>query len=72
VNLGFKLKTEQLQVVEMFWQLFSLVSALTSRRAWIQTHARLCISLNNTVAIPDQFETFMLFSRCNFETYIRS
>jgi hypothetical protein len=24
VNLGFKLKTEQLQIVEMFWQVFSL------------------------------------------------
>jgi hypothetical protein len=23
VNLGFKLKTEQLQIVEMFWQVFS-------------------------------------------------
>jgi hypothetical protein len=58
VNLGFKLRTEQLEIVEMFWQVFSLdtVSALTSRRAWIHTHARVGISLNNTVAIPDQFE----------------
>jgi hypothetical protein len=24
VNLGFKLRTEQLQIVKMFWQVFSL------------------------------------------------
>ena len=46
MNLGFKLKTEKLEVDEMFWQVFSLV----------QTHVRVDISLNNTVAIPDQFE----------------
>jgi hypothetical protein len=40
VNLDFKLKTEQLEIVEMFWQVFALVFA----------------SLNNTVAIADQFE----------------
>jgi hypothetical protein len=47
----FKLKTEQLEIVEMFWQDSHWISALTSRRAWIQTHARADISLNNTVAI---------------------
>jgi hypothetical protein len=45
-DLGFKLKTKQLEIVEMFWQ---VSSALTCRRAWIQTHARVGISLNNTV-----------------------
>jgi hypothetical protein len=34
--------------------MYNWISDLTSRRAWIQTNAR--ISLNNTVAIPDQFE----------------
>jgi hypothetical protein len=73
VNLGFKLKTEQLEIVEMFWQVFShWISALTSRRAWIQTHARVGISLHNTVAIPDQFENTdfdklcILLNTCRF------
>jgi hypothetical protein len=45
VNLGLKLKTEQLQIVEMFWQVFSLDICLDK---WKQT--------TGTVAIPDQFE----------------
>jgi hypothetical protein len=40
------------------------ISALTSRRAWIQPHARVGISLNNTVAIPDQFENTYFDKLC--------
>jgi hypothetical protein len=36
--------------------MYNWISDLTSRRAWIQTNARVGISLNKTVAIPDQFE----------------
>ena len=56
MNLCFKLKTEQLEIVEMFWQVFSLDICFDKLKSMVQTHARVGISLNNTVAIPDQFE----------------
>ena len=53
MNLGFKLKTEQLEIVEMFWQVFSLDICLDKSKSMdIQTYARVGIS------IPDQFELY--------------
>jgi hypothetical protein len=40
----------------MFWQVFSLDICLDKSKSMDTNLARVDISLNNTVAIPDQFE----------------
>jgi hypothetical protein len=55
--LGFKLKTEQLQIIEMFWQVLVSLDICLDKSKNMDTNQCMCwYSLNNTAAIPDQFE----------------